>query len=81
MMSNIEVGDLQRVVFDEVATRFDHIAHQGAEDLVGGHCVFDPHLQHPARVGVDGGFPQLLGVHFTQALEALDLPALLRFFQ
>src|SRR2546427_6877437 len=35
IVSDIQVGDLQRVVLDEIATRFDDIAHQGAEDLVG----------------------------------------------
>src|SRR5690606_7506823 len=30
--SDIEVGHLQRVGLDELATRLDHVAHQGAED-------------------------------------------------
>src|SRR5690606_20241211 len=43
--SDVEVGDLQRVVLDELAPRLDDIAHQGAEDLVGGDRVLDPHLK------------------------------------
>src|SRR5690606_29004488 len=43
--SDIEVGDLQCVVFDELAARLDHVAHQRAEDLVGGHRVLDAHAQ------------------------------------
>src|SRR3546814_5979642 len=50
--SDVEVGDLQRVVLDELAPRFDDIAHQGREDLVGGDRVLDPHLQQAARVGI-----------------------------
>src|SRR3546814_1993369 len=79
--SDVEVGDLQRVVLDELAPRFDDIAHQGREDLVGGDRVLDPHLQQAARVGIDRGVPQLFGVHLAQALEALDLAAPLCFLQ
>src|SRR5690606_9237465 len=75
--SDIEVGHLQRVGLDELATRLDHVAHQGAEDLVGGDRVLDAHAQQAAGVRIDRGVPQLLGVHFTQALEALDLATLL----
>src|SRR5690606_4325559 len=75
--SDIEVGHLQRVVLDELAARFDHVAHQRAEDLGGGDGVLDPHAQQAAGIRVDRGFPQLLGGHFAQALEALDLATLL----
>src|SRR5690606_111967 len=42
--SDVEVGHLERVVLDELAPRLHHVPHQGAEDLVGGHRVLDPHL-------------------------------------
>src|SRR6476619_1747598 len=42
--SDVEVGDLQRVVLDELATRLDHVAHERREDLVGRDGVFDAHL-------------------------------------
>src|SRR5688500_15462263 len=45
----VEVGDFERVVFDELAPRFDHVAHQRREDAVGGDCVLDPHLQQATR--------------------------------
>ena len=35
--------------------------------------VFEVHPQQRARGGVHGRVPQLLGVHFTQTLVALDL--------
>src|SRR5207342_2467292 len=79
--SDVEVGDLQRIFFDELAARFDHVPHQRGEDLIGGHGVLYAYLQQAARFRIDRGIPQLLGVHFTQALEALDLAALLGFLE
>ncbi len=42
--SHVQIGDLQRIVFDEDPTGFDHVAHQRAEDLVGGDRVLDAYL-------------------------------------
>jgi len=42
--SDVEVGDGQRVTFDEGATRFNLITHQGGENLVGGNRIFYTHL-------------------------------------
>ena len=36
---HIEVTDLQRVLFDEVAAGFDFVAHEDAEHVVGGAGV------------------------------------------
>src|SRR5690606_31502066 len=78
--SDVKIGHPQRVVLDELAARFDHVTHQGREDLVGGDRVLDPHAQQAPCFRVDRGVPELLGVHLAQALEALDgaaLPGLL----
>src|SRR5690606_6418289 len=74
---DVEVRRLERIVLDECATRFHHVAHQGTEDLVGGNRILDPHLQQAPGLGIDRGVPELLGVHLAQALEALDLATLL----
>src|SRR5690606_38531717 len=79
--SDIEVRRLQGVVLDERPAWFDHVAHQRAENLIGGHGVLDADLQQPARLRVHGGFPQLFRIHLAQALEALDLAAFLRLVQ
>src|SRR6202012_5195586 len=42
---------------------------------------FDADLEHATGFRVDRGLPQLLRIHFAQALEALDGSALLRFVQ
>src|SRR5687767_15101164 len=76
--SDVEVRDAQRVLLDELAARFDDVAHQRREDLVRGDRVLDADLQQPARFGVDRRLPQLLGIHLAEALEALDRAALLR---
>ena len=74
--SDVEVGDAERIVLDELAARLDDVAHQPREDLVGdvGLRDFDPQQRAVGRV--ERGFPQLLGVHFAKALVALDDEAL-----
>src|SRR5688572_15000700 len=69
---NVEVRDAQGILLDEFAPWFDDIAHEAGEDLVGdvGLCDLDP--KERAIGAVQRGLPQLLGVHFAQALVALD---------
>ena len=73
---DVQVGDAERVVLDELAAGFDDVAHQAGENLVGdvGLGDFDP--EQRAVGGVERGLPQLLGVHFAEALVALDRQAL-----
>ena len=73
---DVEVGDAQRIVLDELAARLDHVAHQPREDLVGdvGLRDFDPKQRAVGRI--ERRFPQLLGVHFAKTLVALDRQAL-----
>ena len=60
-----------------VAAGLDLVAHEDAEQVVGGAGVVHGDLQERA-VGRDHGrVAQLLGVHFPQALETRDLHALL----
>ena len=73
--SNIQIGDLQGVFLDEVAAGFDDVAHQGGKHGVGVVAMGDLDLQQGAGFGVQGGFPQLIGIHFPQALIALDRQA------
>ncbi|AAF10482.1 conserved hypothetical protein [Deinococcus radiodurans R1 = ATCC 13939 = DSM 20539] len=61
------------VLADKVLARRDFRTHQRVENLVGDDEVVDAHTLEHARFGVHGGFPQLLGVHFAEALEALNL--------
>src|SRR5256885_4085489 len=72
MVSDVEVGDRQSVLLDELAARLDLITHEGREDIVGGHRVLDLHLHEPSCLRIDGRLPQLLRVHLSQALVALD---------
>src|SRR5688572_28954974 len=70
--SDIQEPDVLGVAGDEAAAGFDVLAHEDAEQLVGGRGVLDGDLQQDAGLGVHGGLPQLLGVHLAQALEPLD---------
>ncbi|MPL85446.1 hypothetical protein SDC9_31414 [bioreactor metagenome] len=79
--SEVEVLDVQRVLLDELAARFDHVAHQLGEDVVGLGHVVDLHLQQGARRGVERGFPQLFRVHLAQPLVALQRQPLLALGQ
>ena len=49
--------------------------------VLGGDGVFQAHLQQRARLGVHRGFPELLGIHFAQALESRDGEIFLRVFE
>jgi len=74
--SNVQIGDAERILLDELAARLDHIAHQAREDLVGDIRLGDLDPKERAVGGVESRLPQLLGVHFAKALVALDRQAL-----
>ena len=42
---NIQIGDIQRVVLNKLASWLDNIAHQFGENIVGIICFVDAHLQ------------------------------------
>src|SRR5271167_924969 len=70
--SHIHIGG-QRIVLDEFTARFDDVAHQLGEDVVGLVDLLDLHLQERALVGVKRGFPELARIHLTEAFIALQL--------
>ena len=58
---------------DELLARLDIVAHQLFEGVGNRGRVFDVDTQQHALVGIHSRFPQLVGVHLAQALEAADL--------
>src|SRR5690606_18882624 len=70
--SDVEVPHVLRVLLDEAPTRLDFVAHERLEDLVGQDGVVERHLHDRPRLGVHRGLPELLGVHLTETLVALD---------
>ncbi len=49
--------------------------------VLGGDGVLQSHLQQRARLRIHRGFPELLGIHFAQALEPRDAELLLGVLQ
>ncbi len=54
---NVQILNVQRVVFDKFAARFDLVAHQHSENLIGFDRVINFDLQQGALFGVHRGFP------------------------
>src|SRR3990172_8210489 len=68
---DVEVHDVLRVLLDVLAAGADGLAHQDGEECVRRGGVLDRDLlQDPPR-GVHRRFPQLLRVHFAEALVPL----------
>src|SRR5262245_17850224 len=44
-LSDVQVSHIQRVVFDELASRLDGVAHQDGKDFVRLDSVIDPDFQ------------------------------------
>ena len=57
---------------NEFPTRFHFVPHQGCEHFVGFIGVGDLDLQQSPRVGIQRGFPQLIGIHFPEGGIAMD---------
>ena len=70
---NIQEADVAGVFLDEFLAGFHLLAHKLAHHALGLHGVIDVHLQKRAGCRLHGGFPQLLGVHLTEALIALNI--------
>ena len=75
--SDVEVRHGAGILFDELPPGLHLIAHELGEDAVGDGGVLERHLREHARGRGHRGFAQLIGVHLAQALEALELDALL----
>src|SRR5215218_5133079 len=73
---DVEIGDAQSIVLDELAAGLDDVAHQAREDLVGDVRLGDLDPQQRTVRRVERGLPQLLRVHLAQTLVALDRQAL-----
>src|ERR1700757_747603 len=70
--SDVQEANVLGIAGDKASACIDVLAHQDGEQLVGGRRVVQGDLtQHP-HGGVHRGLPQLLGVHLTQTLIALD---------
>ena len=69
--------DVAGIPLDEVAARLDLVAHQHREHLVGSGGVLDGHLLEDAVRRVHGRLAQLARVHLAEALEPLEVEALL----
>src|ERR1700760_4031079 len=68
--SHVDVG-AERIVLDELAARFNHVAHQLGEDVVGLVNLLDLHLQQRARIDIERGFPELLRIHLAESFVEL----------
>ena len=54
--SHIQIPNIQRVLLNELAAGFDLVAHEDAEEVVGGAGVVHADLEEGAVGGVEGGF-------------------------
>ena len=72
--SDVQIPDVERVVFDESAARFDHVAHQNSKHLVGlsGVVLIQIDPKEFAVEWVHRGGEQFLCVHLTESLEPFD---------
>src|SRR3954470_9306083 len=70
--SHVQIGDVERIFLDELASRLDDVAHQPGEDLVGDVGLGDLDLEKGAVGRVQRRLPELVGVHLAKALVALD---------
>src|SRR5699024_331190 len=70
-VSDVQIGRLQRVAFNKRAAWLDFVTHECGKDFVSGNGIFNLYLQQAPVGRVHGGFPKLIGVHFTQPLVTL----------
>ena len=67
----VDVG-IGGIFLDELATWTYVLTHEHGEYVVSCSGVLNGHLLEQSSLGVHGSLPQLLGVHFTKTLIALD---------
>src|SRR6185369_11596886 len=70
--SDVQVLNVERVVFDELAACFHIFAHQGCKDGFALCNVFEFHGQQRSPLGIHGGFPELRRGHLAQTFVALN---------
>ena len=73
--SGIDLGTVEiiGVLDDERLARRHVIAHEQTEDLVGLFGVLHADTAQHARTRIHGGVGELVGIHLTQALVALNV--------
>src|SRR5271165_6953452 len=73
--SDVQISDVERVVFDESAARFDHVAHQNSKHLVGlpGVVLIQIDSKEFAVERIHRGGEQFFCVHLAEPLEPFDL--------
>src|SRR5579884_1429621 len=69
---DVEVRDAQRVVLDELATRFDDITHEAREDLIRDIGLRNLDSEQRTVCRIESSLPKLLRVHFSKTLVALN---------
>src|SRR6266545_6709805 len=72
MRLDVEVLDVERVVFDELPARLDLIAHERGEHQVRLGVILRLHLQERALRGVHRGLPQRFRIHLAEAFVTID---------
>jgi NADH dehydrogenase FAD-containing subunit len=71
--SDVEIGDADRALHDELKARRDLAPHQRLDRGLGCGGIVDRHLEHGALARVERGLLEGRGVHLAEPLEALDL--------
>src|SRR5579885_3526455 len=70
---NVQIPDIQRVIFNEFAPGFHVLAHQCREDRLRLGQIFEIDLQQRALIGIHRRLPQLIEVHLAEPLEPLHV--------
>ena len=65
--------DEECVRLNEVTPRFYVISHENIEHVVGVQPGLNPDLQKDACLGIHGGLPELVGVHFAQTFVSFNI--------
>ena len=60
------------MALNEIPARRHFIAHEHAKYYIGLSSAFNGHLLQRACIGIHGGVPQLLRIHFTQTFVTLN---------
>src|SRR5438876_9390382 len=76
--SDVQIRYIERVFLNEFPSRFNCVAHDDREHRVGAYGIVHRLPQQRARFGVHCRFPELLGIHLTKSLVALERRPMLR---
>src|SRR5437667_1998157 len=76
--SDVQIRYIKRVFLNEFPSRFNCVAHEDREHRVGASGTVPRHLPQRARFGLHCRFPELLGIHLTKTLVALERRPMLR---